>query len=101
MPVYDFATVDELLVDNEFSTKPKYNWGFIIFIIFYLNKISSYDPLNYFIPEGSYCTNIFDPTSRIRELKELVIKLHNSNIRVIMDVVFNHTWQPHKLYPYP
>ena len=90
MPIYDFATVDELAVDNENSLKPKYNWG----LLYFQTKLFRYDPLNYFIPEGSYCTNILDPTSRIRELKELILKLHENNIRVIMDVVINHTWQP-------
>jgi len=72
LPVYDFYTVDE--------EKPleKYNWG--------------YDPLHYNAPEGSYSTNPYDGTVRIRELKNLVQALHNAEIGVILDVVYNHTY---------
>lgn len=72
LPSFDFASVDE--------TKPqenKYNWG--------------YDPLNYNVPEGSYSTNPYDPSTRIREFKLMVQALHKAGIRVIMDVVYNHT----------
>ncbi|MFW6382051.1 MAG: type I pullulanase [Bacillota bacterium] len=70
MPVFDFATVD----DNDIED---YNWG--------------YDPLYYNVPEGSYAT---DPSgfARIEELKKLIQYLHNENIGVIMDVVYNHTY---------
>lgn len=73
LPSFDYASVDE--------TKPnenKYNWG--------------YDPLNYNVPEGSYSTDPYDPLSRIREFKQMVQSLHKSGIRVIMDVVYNHTF---------
>ena len=72
MPVYDYGSVDEAHPDDSF------NWG--------------YDPVNYNVPEGSYST---DPTRgevRIRELKELVQSLHRQGFRVIMDVVYNHTY---------
>lgn len=72
MPVFDFASVDE-------SRKEDYNWG--------------YDPLNYNVPEGSYSTDPFHGEVRIRELKELVMALHRHGIRVIMDVVYNHTFK--------
>ena len=74
LPSFDFASIDE--------TKPyerKYNWG--------------YDPLNYNVPEGSYSTNAKDPVVRIREFKQMVQSLHKAGIRVIMDVVYNHTAQ--------
>ena len=72
LPVFDFASIDETrLSDN------KYNWG--------------YDPLNYNVPEGSYSTNPYNPVTRIKEFKEMVQSLHQSGIRVIMDVVYNHT----------
>ena len=58
--------------------QPQYNWG--------------YDPLNYNVPEGSYSTNPNDPTSRIREFKQMVQALHKAGIRVILDVVYNHTF---------
>ena len=57
--------------------KPQYNWG--------------YDPLNYNVPEGSYSTNALCPLTRISEFKQMVHSLHNAGIRVILDVVYNHT----------
>lgn len=74
LPFYDYATIDEA---EEYDEK-KYNWG--------------YDPLNYNIPEGSYSTNPFDGNVRIRELKECIMELHNNGISVVMDVVYNHTY---------
>lgn len=72
LPSYDYNTVDETrLIDRQ------YNWG--------------YDPLNYNAPEGSYSTNPVNPETRIREMKEMVLALHNAGIGVIMDVVYNHT----------
>lgn len=73
MPSYDYASVDESKLNEN-----KYNWG--------------YDPLNYNVPEGSYSTNPHDPASRIREFKQMVQSLHKSGIRIIMDVVYNHTF---------
>jgi pullulanase len=71
LPFYDYNSVDEL------SATPKYNWG--------------YDPLNYDVPEGSYATSVADGNVRIRELKELVKTFHENGLRVVMDVVYNHT----------
>ncbi len=71
-PSFDFASVDESRLDV-----PQFNWG--------------YDPLNYNVPEGSYSTNPYKPETRIREFKEMVLALHDAGIRVIMDVVLNHT----------
>ena len=72
LPSYDFFTVDESKLDS-----PQYNWG--------------YDPLNYNTPEGSYSTNPGDGITRIKEFKQLIKSLHDNGIRVIMDVVYNHT----------
>ncbi len=73
LPSYDFGSVNETrLQDN------RYNWG--------------YDPVNYNVPEGSYSTNPYDPTCRIREFKLMVQALHKAGIRVILDVVYNHTY---------
>lgn len=70
LPFYDYNSVDE--------TKPnQYNWG--------------YDPVNYNIPEGSYSSNPVDGKQRIKELKELVKTMHSNGLRIIMDVVYNHT----------
>lgn len=73
MPAYDFGSIDESK-----PQKDQYNWG--------------YDPVNYNIPEGSYSTDPFHGEVRIREFKEMVRSFHSQNIGVIMDVVFNHTY---------
>ena len=73
LPSFDFASVDESKPDV-----PQYNWG--------------YDPLNYNVPEGSYSTDAATPTTRIREFKQMVQALHRAGIRVILDVVYNHTF---------
>ena len=73
LPSYDFGSVDETkLSDN------KYNWG--------------YDPVNYNVPDGSYSTDPYDPMCRIREFKQMVQALHQAGIRVVLDVVYNHTY---------
>lgn len=73
LPSYDFASIDE---SN--TTSPQYNWG--------------YDPLNYNVPEGSYSFDAEQPTRRIMEFKQMVQALHKAGIRVILDVVYNHTF---------
>ena len=73
LPSYDYGSVDETrLSDN------KYNWG--------------YDPVNYNVPEGGYSTDPFKPEVRIREFKQMVQALHQAGIAVILDVVYNHTY---------
>ena len=72
MPVYDYGSVPE-------SDPEAFNWG--------------YDPVNYNVPEGSYASDPADGAVRIRELKEAVQALHRSGFRVIMDVVYNHTYK--------
>ncbi len=72
LPTYDFNSVDE--------SKPElnvYNWG--------------YDPVNYNVPEGSYSSNASEGRVRIKEFKEMVKALHQNGIRVILDMVYNHT----------
>lgn len=73
LPSFDFASIDETRLDQ-----PQYNWG--------------YDPKNYNVPEGSYATDPFEPTRRIKEFKTMVMALHKAGIRVILDVVYNHTF---------
>ncbi|MDE5593454.1 MAG: hypothetical protein K2I75_05930, partial [Clostridiales bacterium] len=75
-PVYDFASVDE--ADLTKADGSSYNWG--------------YDPQNYNIPEGSYSTDPDNGTVRINEFKRMVKALHDAGIGVIMDVVYNHTF---------
>ena len=72
LPCFDFNSIDESKPD-----KPQYNWG--------------YDPLNYNVPEGSYSTNPYDGVTRIREFKQLIETFHENGLRVVMDVVYNHT----------
>ncbi|TDD42519.1 pullulanase-type alpha-1,6-glucosidase [Nonomuraea terrae] len=96
LPVFDFATVPERGADRveperDFAALPpdselqqecvartaatdSYNWG--------------YDPLHYTVPEGSYAT---DPDRRIREFRGMVAALNRAGLRVVMDVVYNHT----------
>lgn len=73
MPSFDFGSVDEACAE-----KAQYNWG--------------YDPVNYNVPEGSYSTDPFHGEVRVREFKEMVAAFHKAGIGVIMDVVYNHTY---------
>ena len=73
LPSYDYGSVDETRLDQ-----PQYNWG--------------YDPVNYNVPEGGYSTDPYDPVCRIREFKQMVQALHKAGIAVILDVVYNHTY---------
>ena len=72
LPSFDYSSVDETKLDT-----PQYNWG--------------YDPKNYNVPDGSYSTDPYTPDVRIREFKQMVMALHEAGIRVVMDVVYNHT----------
>ena len=73
LPSFDYASVDETRLGE-----PQYNWG--------------YDPVNYNVPEGGYSTDPYKPEVRIREFKQMVQALHHAGIKVILDVVYNHTW---------
>lgn len=73
LPSFDYASVDETKLDT-----PQYNWG--------------YDPKNYNVPEGSYSTDPYNPVTRIKEFKQMVQALHKAGICVILDVVYNHTF---------
>lgn len=72
LPSFDFATVDETKLEEN-----NYNWG--------------YDPKNYNVPDGSYSTDPANPAVRIREFKEMVKSLHENGLRIVLDVVYNHT----------
>ena len=73
LPVYDYGSVDETKLSTD-----QFNWG--------------YDPMNYNTPEGSYSTNPYDGSVRVKEFKQMVQALHKKNIGVVMDVVYNHTY---------
>ncbi|HWT73738.1 MAG TPA: type I pullulanase, partial [Mobilitalea sp.] len=74
LPAFDYMTVDEARMNEA-----QYNWG--------------YDPLNFNAPEGSYSTDPYHGEVRVKEFKQMVQSLHQHGIRVIMDVVYNHTMQ--------
>ncbi|MBW0000108.1 MAG: pullulanase-type alpha-1,6-glucosidase [Verrucomicrobia bacterium] len=97
LPAFDFSSVPEPASEQKrpqiepcpdpASTQPQaavaavkdqdaYNWG--------------YDPCHYTVPEGSYATSPHGLT-RIREFREMVQALHAAGLRVVMDVVYNHT----------
>ncbi|MBQ3969878.1 MAG: type I pullulanase [Clostridia bacterium] len=73
LPIFDFGSVDEA------SSEDQFNWG--------------YDPKNYNVPEGSYSSNPYDGNVRINEVKQMVQAIHNNGMGVVMDVVFNHTYE--------
>ncbi len=54
-----------------------FNWG--------------YDPVHYTAPDGSFATNANDGAVRVREFRSMVQSLHEQGLRVVMDVVYNHT----------
>lgn len=72
MPVLDFSTLDE------FHPANGYNWG--------------YDPVHFLSLEGSYSSKPDDPYARMREMKKMVAKFHAHQLRVNLDVVFNHLY---------
>lgn len=99
LPVFDIATVPERRADHwsidrdalsrmppdsveqqaavtAIKVRDGFNWG--------------YDPWHYSVPEGSYAT---DPVGvpRILEFREMVMALSRAGLRVVMDVVYNHT----------
>ena len=82
-PVYDYATVDETKSDT-------FNWG--------------YDPKNYNAPEGSYSTDPYHGEVRVNEFKQMVQALHEKGLAIVMDVVYNHTYDANanlnKIVPY-
>ena len=71
MPIFDFGSVDE-----RFPGSNNRNWG--------------YDPKNFNVPEGSYCSNPYNPVTRILELRQMIMKFHERGIRIVMDMVYNH-----------
>jgi len=72
LPSFDHRSIDETKLDT-----PQFNWG--------------YDPYNYSVVEGSYSTNPFLGEVRVDEFKTMVQTLHENDIRVVLDVVYNHT----------
>ncbi|MFZ6689462.1 alpha-1,6-glucosidase domain-containing protein [Undibacterium sp. SXout11W] len=94
LPVFDIATIPEAncstpqisgdadsehqqAIVTRHAATDCFNWG--------------YDPFHYSAPEGSYATNAADGATRILEFRQMVMALHQANLRVGMDVVYNHT----------
>lgn len=73
---YDPATGDAQALVNEFRGLDGFNWG--------------YDPHHFNVVEGSYASDA-EGVARIVEYREMVKALHDSGMRVVMDVVYNHT----------
>jgi pullulanase len=75
MPVTDFNSCNPTDVANNADC---YNWG--------------YDPENYNVPEERYSQTPTDASlKRIAEFKAMIDGFHKRGIRVILDVVYNHT----------
>ncbi|MFC0171025.1 pullulanase-type alpha-1,6-glucosidase [Vibrio comitans] len=73
---YDPTTGQAQLLMNDLRDLDSFNWG--------------YDPFHYTVPEGSYATNA-EGTARIVEFREMVKATHEMDLKLIMDVVYNHT----------
>ena len=80
LPMFDYGSIDETKTSDgsKLNAEGSYNWG--------------YDPVNYNAPEGGYSTDPADPVCRIREAKMMIQAMHKAGIRVVMDVVYNHTY---------
>ncbi len=70
LPFFDFFGI------NELDSEKMYNWG--------------YNPQQYNTPEGSFSSNPNDVYSRINELRMMINAIHENNMGIIMDVVYNH-----------
>ncbi len=77
LPIFDFGYVDEVEMALDPNYDNTFNWGYM--------------PYNFNTLEGSYSTNPFDGAKRITEFKEAVMAFTERDIRIIMDVVYNHT----------
>lgn len=107
LPTYDFATVPERPQDQRtpkgelhswppdserqqeavaaVASSDAFNWG--------------YDPVHYSTPEGSFAIDV-DGLGRSREMRQMVAGIHGLGLRVVLDVVYNHTFHsgPHSVY---
>ncbi len=74
LPFFDFGVVDESKLDDEDYNA--FNWGYM--------------PLNFNVPEGSYSSDPYDGETRVMELKRMIMEFGEADIRINMDVVYNH-----------
>ncbi len=77
LPIFDFGYIDEVEVFKNPLYPNTFNWGYM--------------PYHFNTLQGSYSSNPFDGYVRMYEFKQAVQALHLRDIRVIMDVVYNHT----------
>jgi len=75
LPFFDFGVLDESKIDTE--DYQSFNWGYM--------------PLNFNALEGAYSADPYDGLVRVEEMKQVVTAFTEANIRVNMDVVYNHT----------
>ena len=73
LPLLDFNSPDDS------DTKNWYNWG--------------YDPISFFALEGSYSLKPAEAMSRLLEFREMVDQLHQNDLRIVLDVVYNHIYE--------
>ncbi len=74
LPFFSFGGVDELKKDD------RYNWG--------------YNPVEYNVPSGYYSLDPNDPYARLNELRKTIDEIHKAGLNVVMDVVYNHVYDP-------
>ena len=75
---FDVSSEQAQQIVSELRAFDNFNWG--------------YDPFHYTVPEGSYALNP-QGKNRLVEFREMVQSIHGLGFRVIMDVVYNHTFQ--------
>ncbi len=99
LPAFDIASVDEdkstwKTVDETLLASYPPNSDQQLLAVSAINGVDGfnwgYDPFHYTTPEGSYATNP-QGTPRIIEFREMVQSLNENGLRVVMDVVYNHT----------
>ncbi|MDA3932564.1 MAG: type I pullulanase [Tenericutes bacterium] len=80
VPIFDHGIIDETRLNDEsyFGIHDGiFNWGYM--------------PENFNVIEGSYSTDPYNGHTRVEELKTMIQTFHDNNLRIIMDVVYNHT----------
>ncbi|MBF0537384.1 MAG: glycogen debranching protein GlgX [Nitrospirae bacterium] len=84
LPIAEFEEMDSDRIDPSTGQRLTNFWG--------------YQPISFFAPKASYASDSKNG-GQLREFKDMVRKLHEANIEVILDVVFNHTAEGNELGP--
>lgn len=82
LPVFDFDDVSIITCCKD--QKLRNYWG--------------YNPIGFFSPHSDYCVSS-NPSERLNEFRDMVRALHKAGISVILDVVFNHTYEGNETGP--